>query len=84
MALLEGLRWPGESSRDTLRRVLREAAARRPVDEALRALEARLARIETRAPGAAAQASPTQEPETDRQRVAETVRRLGARWSEQA
>ena len=84
MALLEGLRWPGESSRDTLRRVLREAAARRPIDEALRALEARLARIETRAPGAAAQASPAQDAETDRQRVAETVRRLGARWSEQA
>ena len=45
-AILDGLRRPGESALAALRRILREAAARRPVEEALRAVEARLARLE--------------------------------------
>ena len=46
MAILDGLHRAGESALAALRRILREAAARRPVEEALRAVEARLARLE--------------------------------------
>jgi hypothetical protein len=46
MAILDGLRTPGESALGALRRILRQAAARRPVEEALWAVEARLARLE--------------------------------------
>lgn len=46
LAILNELRRPGESPLGTLRRTLRETAARRPIDEALRAVEARLARLE--------------------------------------
>lgn len=46
MAILDGLRRPGESALAALRRILRQAAARRPVEEALWAVEARLARLE--------------------------------------
>ena len=46
MAILDGLRRPAESALAALRRILREAAARRPVEEALWAVEVRLARLE--------------------------------------
>jgi hypothetical protein len=47
LAILSALRKPGESALAALRRILREAAARRPVEQALWAVEARLARLES-------------------------------------
>jgi hypothetical protein len=46
MTILQQFRLADEGSSDTVRRLLREALARRPVEQALHGLEARLARIE--------------------------------------
>ena len=74
LGLLQCLRHPGEDSATTLRRILREAVARAPVDAALRALEARLARLEVAGPRVPATAAATADAEASRRKAMQALR----------